>query len=125
HRQLGASVEPERGFGLAAALPGEGSYDRGGRQPGAHGRAGNRARDQHRRMLDRLRWEFGVRDLGEKRSQRAGNGHSTLLPAYTLMYQQFASDNAWHPKLCAALDNGRVVDKRPSIILPARASDNS
>ena len=80
--QLGTRVKPERGFGRTTALPGEGTDDRGGRNPGAQGGAGKRARDEHGGVIDALRGEIGIGNLREKLSQRAGNGHGNVLSSW-------------------------------------------
>ena len=78
-RQLGSSIKPNRGVGLPAALADEILHDRGGRNSGPAGGTGNRARDQHGRVINGLRGEIGIRGPGEKLGQCMGNGHEKFL----------------------------------------------
>jgi len=81
HWQFGAGMEPQRGVWCPAALPGEITNDPGGLEPRAECRAGERAGDQHRRVLDGLRGEVGRGGPGQELSQFARDGHHVLLLA--------------------------------------------
>ena len=74
-RQFGAVVEPQRGVGPAAALAGERADDRRGLDAGAQRRAGDRAGDQHRRVIERLRRQVCGRDPGQEIGEVAGDRH--------------------------------------------------
>ena len=80
HRQFGARIEPERSVWCPAALSDEITDDPGGPQPCAQRRAGQRAGNQHRRVLDRLRRQVGRGDLRQVPSQFAGDRHRVFLP---------------------------------------------
>ena len=61
---------------------------------GVSRRAGHRARDEPRRVLEGLRREVGVTDLREIRRQRTCTGHGTLpFPGYPLIC---SSQSAFH-----------------------------
>ena len=65
-RQFGAAIEPDRGARAAAEAACHVFDDPGGLQPAAHRRAGDRAGDQHCRMVKRLRRQFGSGDPHHK-----------------------------------------------------------
>ena len=74
-RQLEAGLEPHRRIGPAAALARQIADDRGRFEPAAERGAGDRAGDQHRRMVDRRRRQVGGGGPGQKPGQIAGDGH--------------------------------------------------
>jgi hypothetical protein len=77
YRQFWPRIEPQRGFGDAAAFSRKVADDGRRIDPCAERRAGERARDQHRRMIDRLGRKVGRADPSQKLGQFPGDRHRT------------------------------------------------
>ena len=84
-RQFRAVVEPHRGVGPPAALARQAADDPRRFDAGAEGGAGDRAGDQHRRMVERLRRQVAQRWFGSEtrrvRGRRSSRGLPRLGPA--------------------------------------------
>ena len=75
YRQFWPCIEPQRGFGDAAAFSREVADDDRRFYACAERRAGERAGDQHRGMIDRVRREVGRADPSQKLRQFTGDRH--------------------------------------------------
>ena len=74
-RKFRAVVEPDRGVGPPPALARQAADDPRRLDAGAECGAGDRAGDQHRRVVERLRRQVGSGGSGNKFGEFAGDGH--------------------------------------------------
>ncbi len=80
---LGPEANQSEASGLPAALPREIADDPGGLEPAAHCGAGERAGDQHRRVIERLRRDVGRRGPDQE-TQPVHEQLSTFRPSVRL-----------------------------------------